>query len=207
VRSGRPVGSDGAVTRERLLRAGREVFSERGYERTTPAAVAAGAGLGRTAFYRYFDSKAELYRALIDDANANVVDELFGTGMEGIDDPAARVARLFRVSARFNADDRSYGRFLTTLVIEGFRNPELAELAEGEVERFRSFYTDAVREALAAGVAIADPAGLVDLLVSLQWGLGLFAAFIGDPERLAAAVAVLADEVAPGLLGNYPWKI
>jgi AcrR family transcriptional regulator len=184
-----------------LLRAGREVFSERGYDRTTPALVAAGAGLTRTAFYRYFDSKAELYRALIDDANANVIDELFGAGMESIPDPAARVARLFRVSARFNADDRSYGRFLTTLVIEGFRNPELAELAEGEVERFRGFYAAAVKEASDADVRIADPEALVDLLVSLQWGLGLFAAFIGDPERLEAAVGVLAERLAPGLLG------
>jgi hypothetical protein len=133
-----------------------------------------------------------------------VIDELFGAGMEGITDPAARVARLFRVSARFNADDRSYGRFLSTLVIEGFRNPELAPLAGGEVERFRSFYADAVRDAVAAGVAIADPGALVDLLVAVQWGLGLFAAFIGDPERLAAAVAVVADEVAPGLLGAGP---
>ena len=53
MRPGRPAGSDGTVTRERLLRSARDVFSASGYEKATPAAVAAGAGLGRTAFYRY----------------------------------------------------------------------------------------------------------------------------------------------------------
>jgi AcrR family transcriptional regulator len=186
------------------LRSAREVFSALGYEQATPAAVAEGAGVGRTAFYRYFDSKADLYRALVEDTNERVIDDLFGADPAAEPDPAARVARLFRVSASFNADDRSYGRFLTTLVIEGFRNPELADLAQGEVDRFRDFYTRTVADAVRAGAAIGDPAGLVDLLLALQWGLGMFAAFIGDPERLRAAVEVLAEQVAPGLLGNPP---
>src|SRR5262249_3288074 len=124
VRTGRPVGSDGTVTRARLLRSAREVFSEYGYEKSTPALVAEGAGLTRTAYYRYFDSKQRLYRDLIDDLNTTVIDELFGAGAEKIEDPAERVAWLFRASARFNADDRSYGRFLTALMVEGYRDPE-----------------------------------------------------------------------------------
>ena len=190
------------MTRERLLRSAREVFAELGYEKTTPAAVAEGAGVGRTAFYRYFDSKLELYRVLVDDTNRRVIDELFGEGVAAEPDPVARVARLFRVSAAFNADDRSYGRFLTTLVIEGFRNPALAELAQGEVERFRGFYRQTVRDAIEAGAPVGDPEAVVDLLLSLQWGLGTFAAFFGDPQRLRGAVEVLAEQLVPGLLGT-----
>jgi len=189
------------VTRERLLRSAREVFAERGYEKTTPAAVAAGAGVGRTAFYRYFDSKLGLYRALVEDTNRRVVDELFGSGLTAEPDPVARVVRLFRVSAEFNADDRSYGRFLTTLVIDGFRDPALAGLAQGEVDRFRDFYRRTVQDAVDAGARIESPEAVVDLLLAVQWGLGTFAAFFGDPDRLRAAVEVLAREIAPGLLG------
>jgi AcrR family transcriptional regulator len=203
-RPGRPVGSDGAVTRERLLRSAREVFAEHGYEKSTPALVAEGAGLSRTAFYRYFDSKAELYRALIDDVNATVIDELFGAGAAKIDDPAERVAWLFRASARFNADDRSYGRFLTALLVEAYRDPAIAALAEEEVERFRRFFDEAVSEAEAAGVLAADRQAVVDLLLSLQWGLGLFAAFIGDPDRLAATIEVVIEGVLPGIVPRGP---
>jgi AcrR family transcriptional regulator len=200
VRSGRPVGSDGTVTRARLLRSAREVFSEHGYEKSTPALVAEGAGLTRTAYYRYFESKQQLYRALIDDLNTTVVDELFGAGAERIDDPAERVAWLFRTSARFNADDRSYGRFLTALLVEGYRDPQLAALAEEEVERFRSFFDQAVSEADEAGALGADRQAVVDLLLSLQWGLGLFAAFMGDPDRLDGAIEAVVATVVPGLL-------
>lgn len=201
-RLGRPAGSEGTVTRERLLRSGREVFARVGYEKATPAVVAAGAGVGRTAFYRYFDSKLELYRALVEDTNRRVIDELFGAGMAAEADPTARVVRLFRVSAAFNADDRSYGRFLTTLVIEGFRDPDLAGLAQAEVDRFRDFYERAVRDAVEGGAQIEDQEAVVDLLLSLQWGLGTFAAFFGDPERLRAAVEVLVARVAPELLDS-----
>ena len=86
-----------------------------------------------------------------------MIDELFGAGLAGEPDPVARVARLFRLSAAFNADDRSYGRFLTTLVVEGFRDPELAPLAQAEVDRFRDFYGRTVDDALAAGAEIPIP--------------------------------------------------
>ena len=175
------------------------MFAEHGYEKSTPALVAEGAGLTRTAFYRYFDSKAELYRALIDDVNATVIDELFGAGAAKIDDPAERVAWLFRASARFNADDRSYGRFLTALLVEAYRDPTLAALAQEEVERFRSFFDEAVSEADAAGTLAAERQAVVDLLLSLQWGMGLFAAFIGDPERLDATIEVVIASVVPGV--------
>src|SRR5262249_7224682 len=177
-----------------------EVFSEYGYEKSTPALVAEGAGLTRTAYYRYFDSKQQLYRDLIDDLNTTVIDELFGGGAEKIEDPAERVAWLFRASARFNADDRSYGRFLTALMVEGYRDPELAKLAKEEVERFRSFFDQAVAEADEAGALGADRQAVVDLLLSLQWGLGLFAAFIGDPARADDAIEVVVATVVPGLL-------
>jgi AcrR family transcriptional regulator len=200
VRSGRPVGSDGTVTRARLLRSAREVFSEHGYEKSTPALVAEGAGLTRTSYYRYFDSKPELYRALIDDLNTTVIAELFGAGADQIEDPAERVAWLFRMSARFNAGDRSYGRFLTALMVEGYRDPDLAKLAEEEVERFRSFFDQAVAEAEEAGALGAGRQAVVDLLLSLQWGLGLFAAFMGDQERLSETIELVIAAVLPELL-------
>lgn len=176
------------------MRSAREVFSERGYEKTTPAEIAEGAGVSRTAFYRYFESKAELFEALIDDVNAMVIDELFAARAEQ-DDPIARVAQVFRASGRFNAGDRSYGRFLTSLLVEGHREPALRRLADAEVERFREFFAEAVAE---AGTPDAD--ARVDLLVALQWGLGLFAAFIGEPDRLEAAIEVAAEAVSPAIL-------
>src|SRR5262245_45562436 len=60
-RRGRPPRSDGADTRQEILRVARLVFSELGYERTTFQEIATRAGLTRPAVNHYFRDKAELY--------------------------------------------------------------------------------------------------------------------------------------------------
>jgi AcrR family transcriptional regulator len=180
-RPGRPTGAEGSVTRARLLRAARERFSDQGYERATPASIGAAAGVGRTAVHHYFGSKADLYRAVIEDVNASVLEHLFGEEPRTIADPVERIEWVFRESARLNAEDPSYGRFLATMLVDGFRYPEFATLAATGVERTRSFFVDAAGERDA------------DLLVAVQWGLGLFAAFIGDAARVRAAVDRLVE--------------
>lgn len=202
-RTGRPVGSDGAATRARILRCAREVFSERGYENTTPQAVAEAAGISRTAFYRYFGSKAKLFAALIDEMNASVMRDMFGEGADGGERPLQRVTDVYLASARFNADDPSYGRFLSTLLVDGFRDPRFAPSAQAQVDQVRGFFAAAIAEAreegrLPPGV---DDAALADLLLALHWGLGLFAAFMGDAERVQAAIEIVVRRVAPELLG------
>jgi AcrR family transcriptional regulator len=50
-----------------LLAAGREVFSERGYARSSTREIADRAGLAETLLFRNFGSKAQLYSAILGD--------------------------------------------------------------------------------------------------------------------------------------------
>lgn len=52
------------ATRERLLKAAEEVFSTRSYAATSIEEIIAGAGVGRTSFYRHFDGKWSIASAL-----------------------------------------------------------------------------------------------------------------------------------------------
>ena len=52
------------ATRERLLRAAEDVFSENAYAATSVEDIIARAGVGRTSFYRHFDSKWAITSAL-----------------------------------------------------------------------------------------------------------------------------------------------
>ena len=54
---GRPPAAKAAETRERILRAAREVFSELGYDAATFQAIAIRADLTRPAINHYFASK------------------------------------------------------------------------------------------------------------------------------------------------------
>ena len=52
---------DAQATRERLVRAARKVFSERGFERTTVREIAADAGVNPALISRYFGGKEQLF--------------------------------------------------------------------------------------------------------------------------------------------------
>ncbi|MDG1457933.1 MAG: helix-turn-helix domain containing protein [Pseudoprimorskyibacter sp.] len=62
---GRPPRSDRPDTRNRILDAALEVFSERGFEDATVRQIAAKVGVSDPAFYAHFKSKKEIFEALI----------------------------------------------------------------------------------------------------------------------------------------------
>ncbi|MDP2401128.1 MAG: helix-turn-helix domain-containing protein, partial [Actinomycetota bacterium] len=60
----------GATTRQKLLDAAAEVFSERGYARATTKEIAKAAGVAEGTIYRHFADKKELFQAVFIDRNA-----------------------------------------------------------------------------------------------------------------------------------------
>ena len=70
---GRPPAAKAAETRERIVRAAREVFSELGYDAATFQAIAIRADLTRPAINHYFASKRVLYGEVVDKTNEMVV--------------------------------------------------------------------------------------------------------------------------------------
>jgi AcrR family transcriptional regulator len=64
-------------TRSRLVEVAREVFGTEGYSEPTHADLAAAAGIGRTTFYEYFDSKEDLLVHLVEVAVPELIEELF----------------------------------------------------------------------------------------------------------------------------------
>ncbi|ABQ68407.1 transcriptional regulator, TetR family [Rhizorhabdus wittichii RW1] len=60
------------ATRERLLKAAEKVFSTTSYAATSVEEIIAGAGVGRTSFYRHFDSKWSIASALCEQVMPDV---------------------------------------------------------------------------------------------------------------------------------------
>ena len=92
-----------AETRDRLLAAAADVFSERGFGRATVEDVCERAGFSRGAFYSNFASLDELFFALYDDRGAAVV-RAVGTAVAAapadlsLDDVVDRVVAALPVS-------------------------------------------------------------------------------------------------------------
>lgn len=71
-------------TRAALVAAAREIFGRLGYSQATHADLAAAAGIGRTTFYEYFESKEDLLVHLVEVSIPELDDELFA-GIEDLD--------------------------------------------------------------------------------------------------------------------------
>lgn len=64
----------GAATRERVLAAARRLFGERGYEATSIESVLEASGVARGALYHHFQSKAELFDAVLADVLVEIAE-------------------------------------------------------------------------------------------------------------------------------------
>ena len=73
-----------AERREQLLAAATRAFARAGFDATSLDEVAAEAGITRMILYRHFESKADMYRAVLDRACARLA-ETVGTGDYGDD--------------------------------------------------------------------------------------------------------------------------
>src|SRR3981081_107051 len=120
---GRPPAAKAAETRERIVRAAREVFSELGYDAATFQAIAIRADLTRPAINHYFASKRVLWREVVEQTNALVV----SAGMvraKGETTLLARLSAFFAVAMQSDSEDRSAAAFLVTSVLEQQRHPD-----------------------------------------------------------------------------------
>jgi len=79
-----------AATRERLRRAGLELFAEQGLHGVTSHRIAQRAGVAAGTFYLHFKDKRELCRELAREATAQLSERL-RAATAGIDDEAARI--------------------------------------------------------------------------------------------------------------------
>jgi AcrR family transcriptional regulator len=200
---GRPPAAKAAETRERILQAAREVFSELGYDAATFQAIAVRSDLTRPAINHYFPSKRVLYQEVVEHTNAVVI-------RAGVDKARSETTLLKRLSAFFSiamqadSKDRSVAAFLVTSVLEAQRHPELSQDKHDSLANSRAFVEWAVSDAIERGelTTDADVATLVEMLVAVMWGMGFYAGYVGTHDELEAVVSQLEL-----LMANKLWTL
>jgi AcrR family transcriptional regulator len=207
---GRPPAAKAAETRERILRAAREVFSELGYDAATFQAIAIRADLTRPAINHYFASKRLLYREVVEQTNAMVVASGIARA-QGQTTLLGRLSAFFAAAMQADSDDRSAAAFLVTSVLEGQRHPELRSDEHDSMRNSRAFVSWAVNDAIEKGeltlekgelTTDTDVPQLVEMLVAVMWGMGFYAGYVGSHNELKS----IADKLEL-LLANKLWKL
>ncbi len=117
-------------TRERILAAALDMFSRNGYAGTNIRELAASVGLVKSSTYKHFESKEEIWNALLDEMIA-YYDERFGSP-EHLppvpDSPEELVAMTMRLVS-FTVHDEKVVKTRKLLTIEQFRDDRARVLA------------------------------------------------------------------------------
>ncbi|MBI3691121.1 MAG: TetR/AcrR family transcriptional regulator [Mycolicibacterium aromaticivorans] len=199
---GRPPAAKAAETRERIMRAAREVFSELGYDAATFQAIAIRADLTRPAINHYFASKRLLYQEVVDQTNASVIESAVHQSQRE-STLAGRIRVFIEAAVHAQGQDRSVAAFLVTSVLESERHPELAESNHDSREFTRGYVKAAIKDAVESGEVRADidVEAAAEMLMAVMWGLGFYAGFVGDHDRLTA----ITDQFL-ALLDGQAWR-
>jgi AcrR family transcriptional regulator len=181
-------------TREHLLQAAAEVFSQRGFHAATLDEVAAAAGFTKGAVYSNFKSKEDLFLAILEDAYAREMDAL--KEMMGFSDipPEARLGDFVALISGELDRAPSMGSLYLEFYLYALRNPAVRD----RMNELEQRDIDAVAEILEAqraqrGIEDEEPAErTARIIVALFRGINMMR--IANPEAagdelLEAAIA------------------
>jgi TetR/AcrR family transcriptional regulator, repressor for uid operon len=176
----------------RIIRAAREIFSERGYDGATFEAIAVRADLTRPAINHYFSSKRLLYFDVVDKTN----EVLVTTGIDRAQGEVTLIGRLHEfmaVAMQANSDNPSVSAFLVTTVVESQRHPELNRTENDAVRISREFLTWAVNDAVKRGELACgtDVDSLSETLLAVLCGVGFYAGYLRSTQEMDAIIDTL----------------
>lgn len=182
---GRPPAAKAAETRERIVNAARQVFTELGYDAATFQEIAERADLTRPAINHYFKSKRLLWQEVVETTNAKVISRSAQRAFEA-KTLLSQLSVLVEVATRVHSEEGSVAAFLVTSVLESQRHPQLRQTENDSLKNTRAFLTWAVTSAIERGelTTSTEVGPLVEILVAMLWGMGFYAGFVGSHQEL-----------------------
>ena len=190
-------------TRRRLVEAAAEVFVAEGVQATSVEAVCTHAGFTRGAFYSNFDSKEQLFLAVLADQyerravrlqeNSTLLAPLLGSNEAPITLDAT--TKLIEEYFAPTGEEPAWFALETEFMLLAMRDPSIAPGYVDFMERFRSQLAQLVEPLLAAaGRRFTLPA---DHAVAV----------LGGVHERALTITAIAGPDAPEGLGELGWRL
>lgn len=190
-------------TRDRILAAALDMFSQNGYAGTNIRELAAALGMGKSSMYRHFESKEDLWNALLDELIAHY-EARFGTPERppSIPDSADGLVAMTLRMVDFTVHDEKVVKSRKLLSLEQFRDDRARDLATkyfltGLTERFANLFAGMMERGL---LRRDDPEMLAFAYIAPI--SALIHLCDREPERIPEAMA-RAEAFARHFVGTY----
>jgi AcrR family transcriptional regulator len=183
------------ATRSALLAAARRLFTERGYAATSTNEIVERAGVTRGALYHHFPAKYDLFRAVFEQLEAELADQVARAALAGSD-----ALEQLRLGCRAFLDICLDPAVQRIVIVEG-----PAVLGWETWHEIEERYGHGL---VVAGVAAAVDAGLVERqpvepLANVLFGAlaqaGMVVARAGDPDAARTDMEAAMDRLLDGL--------
>ena len=183
------------ATRSALLSVARQLFTERGYAATSTTEIVERAGVTRSALYHHFAAKHELFRAVFEQLEAEMTQQIAHDALAGTD-----ALEQLRLGCRAFLDiclDPSVQRIV---IVEG---PAVLgwETWQAIEERYgHGLVVAGVQAAIDAGLVEAQPVEpLANVLFGALAQAGMVVARADDPRAARTEMEAAMDRLLDGL--------
>lgn len=88
-----------------------EIFSEKGFNKTTMQEIAEEAGVGKGTIYRFFNSKEDMVSSLLE-ISIDEISEQISSAISPLDDPLEKMKAIIKVELDYYYANRNLARFL-----------------------------------------------------------------------------------------------
>jgi AcrR family transcriptional regulator len=194
----RESGERARAQRERILRAAKRCFVERGFHAASMADIAKAAEMSAGLLYRYFDGKGSIVRAIIDRQmeEARVLLDAISTS----EDLIAAILDHFERWSRPQEEEMNAALFLD-IAAESTRDPQIAEATRAADCLIRSGLQEALRRSAArAGAVELDAAVACRRALVLQCVIeGLLVRAVRQPDLDRTTLRACLEKALAGL--------
>ena len=174
--------------REQILDVALEAFAHTGFHGTSMNDVAEAAGVTKPVLYQHFESKRDLYQALLNDVGSRLLDRI-AKGVADATDGKSQTELGFRAYFRWVADD--HDAFLLLFGSGSRRDNEFASA----VRRITAEAAGAIAPLIAVEISDDQRRTLAHALVGLAEGASRRLVELGEdfePDEVSRAVSALA---------------
>lgn len=165
-----------AKRKAQLLDTAAKVFATRGYTGTTTAELAREAGVSEPIIYRHFDSKKELFIALVNMTGQDTISQ-WEAGLSGLTDPAERIMKLIRSNPMVTLKGHIRYRVIVQAMTE-VEDPDIRKALQDHIASLAASLEREIRAAQQSGIVSRrfSPELTASTLICLGLGYGTLSA-------------------------------
>ena len=169
--------------REQLIEVATKLFAKWGYDATTTAAIAEAAGVTEPILYRHFDSKQELFVAIV----RSVSEQTMAQWQAVVGDTADPAEQIRRIAEEFPAHMRELADAYHVIhgALATSRDRKVAAVMKEHYAQIERFFVQIITRGQEAGIfrPQLDPKGPAWQLIMTGIGYAMIALNLQPPEQ------------------------